>query len=83
MRGAARLLAEAPKPAEIIYYTGKLSGLVRRAVEEGKPLSQSEQERVVRAAWADVKREEKLADDPVLTRVVVSATLNAFPKVRK
>jgi len=82
-RGAARVLAETPKPADIIYYAGKLSNLVRRAVEEGKPLSRSEREKLVHTAWAEVRRAANLADDPVMTRIVVSATLDALPKGKK
>ena len=77
---SAKLAAKSNKIAQIIYYTAKLSDFVRRTVEEGKDLNYKEREQLARKAWSQLKKEQKLQDDPIVTSAIVSSVAKAIAK---
>jgi hypothetical protein len=80
---SAKLLAGSGKMAQIIYYTAKLSEVVRKAVEAGKDLSYEQREELARREWSRVKKEERVLDDPIVTKAIVSSVAKAIGKGRK
>jgi hypothetical protein len=80
---SAKLLADSKKTTDIFYYISKLTDFVKSVVESGRDLSYEERETLARKEWSRIKREEKLEDDPIVTRAVISAVAKAIAKGRK
>ena len=80
---SAKLVAKSSKMAQIIYYTAKLSDFVRKAVESGKDLTYEQRVELTRKEWSRVKKEQQLADDPIVTNAIVSSVAKAIGKGRK
>ena len=81
--GSAKLVAKSPKATEILFYASKLADFVRGQVERGESLSYSERERLARKEWSRIKRKEKIPDDPITTRAIVSAAAKAISRKRR
>lgn len=75
---SARMVAESDRVTDIIFYVSRLTGLVRRFVEEGRDLSYDERQAVARREWSRIKQQENLPDDPVTTQAIVAAVAKAL-----
>ncbi len=80
---SAKLVAKSGRMAEIIYYAAKLSDFVKKATESGRDLNYEQRIELTRKEWSRVKKEQKLADDPVVTNAIVSSVARAIGKGRK
>jgi len=80
---SAQLVAKSDRAADFFYYGLKLLDTVGNLAAQAKTLEASELDKQLRIAWARVKREHGVPDDPAVDRVVLDAAKEALGHGRR
>jgi len=80
---SAKLVAESEKVSDILYYASKMADFVLREARSKQDLDYEQRMRLARQEWSRIKKKEKLENDPVVTKAIVSAVAKAIGKGRK
>lgn len=80
---SAKLIGVSNKIDDILYYASKLTKFIERTAKKGEDLSHEERQKLARKEWSRIKRKENLKDDPIATKVIVSAAAKAIGRRKK